>query len=80
MKFWSTLKIRSRVLSEAYRVLADEGKLIITIPDGSKDTYEGHANFWNEEQFSKFCKKYAVTHSETINNEATLLFIIKKHT
>jgi len=67
-----------QVLSEAYRVLADEGKLIITIPDGSKDTFEGHVNFWNEEQFRKFCNIYPITRSETINNGAALLFIIEK--
>jgi ubiquinone/menaquinone biosynthesis C-methylase UbiE len=68
----------AQVLAEAYRVLAPNGRLIITIPNGARDTYKGHTNFWDEAQFRDFCKDYPISHSESPGGGETLLFVIEK--
>ncbi|MDI6716135.1 MAG: methyltransferase domain-containing protein [Actinomycetota bacterium] len=42
------------VLNEIHRILSEDGRLVVSIPDGDIDTFEGHRNFWNEESFRHF--------------------------
>ncbi len=42
------------VLAEFDRVCKRDGMIVITIPNGDYDEYEGHVNFWNEKQFLDF--------------------------
>jgi 2-polyprenyl-3-methyl-5-hydroxy-6-metoxy-1,4-benzoquinol methylase len=42
--------------------LNNGGKLIISVPDGRKDTFFGHINFWSPESFKIFV-------GETISNK-----------
>ncbi|EHQ34388.1 polysaccharide pyruvyl transferase family protein [Methanoplanus limicola] len=39
--------------------LKENGKLIISVPDGRKDTFLGHINFWSPESFKLFITKFA---------------------
>lgn len=66
------------VLQEIYRVLKPKGCLIITIPNGDLDTWRGHSHFWNEVKFREILKSYSITHFETLEQGATLLFIAEK--
>jgi len=34
-------------LKEMFRVLRPGGQLVVTVPDGAKDDWDGHANFWS---------------------------------
>ena len=42
------------LLSQLVRVCQPGGTLIVTVPDGEVDDYEGHLNFWNEFEFAEF--------------------------
>lgn len=53
----------AKVLDEAWRLLKPGGKLIITVPDGTKDNWSGHTNFWSEEEFRIFLQDYLPTSS-----------------
>jgi 2-polyprenyl-3-methyl-5-hydroxy-6-metoxy-1,4-benzoquinol methylase len=47
---------------EAVRVLvrlcADTGAIVVTVPDGAEDTWEGHRNFWTESELQEFLTPY----------------------
>ncbi|MCC6503466.1 MAG: class I SAM-dependent methyltransferase [Deltaproteobacteria bacterium] len=45
------LKDPEKVLREFDRVCKKDGVIIITIPNGDLDDYEGHVNFWSEVEF-----------------------------
>lgn len=68
-----------QALREAHRVLSPKGMLIITIPNGAKDSYEGHVNFWDKGQFRDFCDEYPIESSETLNKGRALLFVLRKN-
>jgi ubiquinone/menaquinone biosynthesis C-methylase UbiE len=42
------------LLAELTRVCRPAGTLVLTVPDGDTDDYEGHVNFWSENEFAKF--------------------------
>ncbi len=37
----------------------DKGWILITVPDGRKDHFEGHINFWSPESWERFIQKNA---------------------
>jgi 2-polyprenyl-3-methyl-5-hydroxy-6-metoxy-1,4-benzoquinol methylase len=47
-------------------MIAENGKALITVPNGRTDTFGGHINFWSPESWDVFIKKYSAgVHSET---------------
>ncbi|MGB9747308.1 MAG: class I SAM-dependent methyltransferase [Bacteroidales bacterium] len=46
-------------LSNLIRMTAPGGWLLITVPDGRKDHFEGHINFWSPESWEHFIMKNA---------------------
>ena len=58
-----------------------EGVLIITVPDGRNDTFEGHINFWSPESWQVFiennCSNLEFQIDRTMNNHQ--IAIIKKN-
>jgi len=65
-------------LKEAMRTLKKKGKLFITIPDGEKDSWVGHTNFWSERAFAKIIAPYGKTSVVRLDEDRTLLGIIIK--
>jgi 2-polyprenyl-3-methyl-5-hydroxy-6-metoxy-1,4-benzoquinol methylase len=46
-------------LKNLMAMTADNGWLLITVPDGRKDQFEGHINFWSPESWERFIQKNA---------------------
>ena len=40
------------------RLCAASGTILITVPDGAEDEWEGHLNFWSEEELYGFLRRY----------------------
>ncbi|MDB9444804.1 class I SAM-dependent methyltransferase [Anabaena sp. CS-542/02] len=38
-------------LANIFAASSENGRIVITVPDGRVDTYEGHFNFWSPESF-----------------------------
>lgn len=38
-------------LAQMRALCSDEGRLLVTVPDGARDDWEGHVNFWDAEAF-----------------------------
>jgi len=51
-----------------YDAVLPGGMLFITIPDGRKDTYSGHINFWSPESWRIFIEKNAPNSKIVIGN------------
>jgi SAM-dependent methyltransferase len=68
-----------RALEEMVRLCAPGGALVITIPDGRQDRWEGHLNFWSEEAFKAFCGRGFVAECRRLNNNRNLLFRLTPH-
>lgn len=65
------------VIKNILSTLNPNGYLIITVPDGRKDTYEGHINFWSPENWNIFIKKNAPTfYFETGKFNEKILFAL----
>jgi len=59
---------------------ARDGAVVITVPDGAADSWEGHRNFWTEWELVEFLRDYgAVRVSRMRLDEASLLAVIKPH-
>jgi 2-polyprenyl-3-methyl-5-hydroxy-6-metoxy-1,4-benzoquinol methylase len=41
----------SRALGILRSLCSSDGRLVVTVPDGERDTYEGHVNFWSQIAF-----------------------------
>ncbi len=68
-------------LTNIINMLGEEGKALITVPNGRTDTFGGHINFWSPESWGVFIKKYSVgLYSETglIDNNSANYAILSK--
>jgi ubiquinone/menaquinone biosynthesis C-methylase UbiE len=48
------LKNPEKVVAEFDRICVPDGLILISIPNGDLDTYEGHVNFWNDTDIRTF--------------------------
>jgi len=46
------------IIEQMLRVTKPGGAVIITVPDGRKDTWEGHIHFWSPESFKLFIEGF----------------------
>jgi ubiquinone/menaquinone biosynthesis C-methylase UbiE len=47
-------------LQEMFRILKPGGHLVVTVPDGTKDDWSGHVNFWSAEELRRILLPYEV--------------------
>jgi 2-polyprenyl-3-methyl-5-hydroxy-6-metoxy-1,4-benzoquinol methylase len=52
------------------------GTILITVPDGALDSWEGHLNFWNEEELRLFLEPVGATTVRRIDSDRGLLAIV----
>lgn len=64
----------AKAFAEMWRLLKPGGRLVITIPNGEIDNWEGHSNFWTIESFLKMTSRPA-ERVERINDNRNLLFV-----
>ena len=63
----------STALQEMSRVLRPGGHLVITVPDGAKDDWSGHLNFWSAEELRQLLMPYGVRKVESMPPDGDLL-------
>ena len=64
-------------LLEMWRLMKVGARLVITIPNGEIDKWEGHCNFWTIDSFLQLAGKPA-ERIERINENRNLLFVFRK--
>lgn len=70
-----------KALQNCLKMLVHNGVLIMTVPDGRKDTFLGHINFWSPESWNIFiesqCKELKYETGQ-MDNEANYAFVWKE--
>jgi SAM-dependent methyltransferase len=56
--------------------VAPGGRLLITIPDGTQDTWVGHTNFWSADAFARFLQPLPVGTVRRLDEGRVLMFEI----
>lgn len=65
------------VLREMDRICKATGNVVISIPNGELDNYEGHVNFWSEVEFRKFLEPRDVLNFEIFNEDKVFLAVFR---
>jgi len=62
------------------RLCAPSGHIVITVPDGAQDTWEGHRNFWTASELANFLRTYGDAEVTRMRTDPTSLFAVVKST
>jgi SAM-dependent methyltransferase len=54
-----------------------QGAIVITVPDGAVDAWEGHVNFWTHDEFQAFLEPLGETTVHRIDADRGLLAIVR---
>lgn len=74
----------NKALQNLLAMIDEDGRLIITVPEGRKDSYLGHINFWSPESWRVFIEQnlgdlfYAEFELLEINNNVYNFALIKR--
>lgn len=63
----------ARAVGALCRLCAPGGRVAITVPDGAQDSWEGHVNFWDEDEFREFLAPHALVGIDRIEDGKTFL-------
>jgi 2-polyprenyl-3-methyl-5-hydroxy-6-metoxy-1,4-benzoquinol methylase len=50
----------AEIVRDMIQVTKTGGMIVITVPDGRKDTWEGHIHFWSPESFKLFIESFQI--------------------
>lgn len=50
----------SDLIQDMLKVIKPNGVIVITVPDGRKDTWEGHIHFWSPESFRLYISQFGI--------------------
>lgn len=62
---------------EMRRICRENGRIIVTIPNGDCDDYVGHLNFWSEAEFRSFLGDAVVIDFQYLQDKTAMLFVIR---
>jgi 2-polyprenyl-3-methyl-5-hydroxy-6-metoxy-1,4-benzoquinol methylase len=62
-----------RVVRVLRSLCAPDGRVVVTVPDGARDSWEGHVNFWDENELRAFLTPHGLRGIECIEGGNTLL-------
>jgi len=67
-----------RAVEVLVHLCARPGAIVITVPDGAQDTWQGHRNFWTESELENFLRPYGeVEVSRMSSDEVSLLAVVR---
>ena len=72
------LKRPEKALATLLRICRPGGVIVITVPNGDKDSWEGHINFWNASQFAAFLSPAGAAQINLVQDEITILAVLSK--
>ena len=62
------LKYPEQAISNMLAAVKPGGKLFLTVPDGRKDTWEGHIHFWSPESFALLLERFGRCETLYVDN------------
>jgi 2-polyprenyl-3-methyl-5-hydroxy-6-metoxy-1,4-benzoquinol methylase len=67
-----------RAVEVLVRLCARPGTILITVPDGAHDEWEGHRNFWSKAELETFLRRYGEVEVSRIGgDEISLLALVR---
>ena len=63
----------TRAVEILRRICAPGGRVAITVPDGARDSWEGHVNFWDEDALRAFLAPHGLVAIDRMQNDDVLL-------
>ena len=63
----------ARAVEELRRICGPGGRVLITVPDGAQDSWDGHVNFWSESDLEAFLASHGLAGVARIDEGRTLL-------
>lgn len=66
-----------RAMSRLAKHCAPDGHLVVTVPDGAVDRWEGHVNFWTEMEFRDWIEPWGLVDLERLDEDRILVAILK---
>lgn len=67
-------------LREIVRICRPGGRCLITVPDGEKDTFDGHVNFWSLAQFAELLRPFGLDGIRRFARDTVILAtLVKPH-
>ena len=63
----------ARAAETLRRLCGPGGRVAITVPDGAQDSWEGHVNFWDEEDLRAFLGPHGLVRIDRIEDDRTFL-------
>lgn len=66
-----------KALYELHRICKKGSSMVLTIPNGEKDSWDGHVNFWNEQQFIELLSPYGVTKTKLLQDDTVMAHVLK---
>lgn len=67
-----------KAIEELFRVCRIGGHVIITIPNGARDEYVGHLNFWTEQEFRDALDGRGVVQFQYFQDGMSMMFVAKR--
>jgi 2-polyprenyl-3-methyl-5-hydroxy-6-metoxy-1,4-benzoquinol methylase len=58
------------------RLCAGSGTILVTVPDGAQDAWEGHLNFWTEAELAEFLRRYGDVDVSRMRADPTSLLAV----
>lgn len=71
------LKDPVAAMTTLMRLCGQSGTVVVTVPDGDQDTWEGHINFWNAEDFAGFLSRFGDASVSMMKDGVSLIGVIK---
>jgi SAM-dependent methyltransferase len=68
----------TKAMEELFRICRIGGHVIITIPNGARDEYVGHMNFWTEQEFRDALDGREVVQFQYFQGGMTMMFVAKR--
>ena len=60
-------------LRELLRLCRPGGKMVLTVPNGEKDSWDGHRSFWTPAEFTEFLHPHGLTQLRRLQDDTALL-------
>ena len=67
------LRYPEKAVFQLLRICKPGGDLIITVPNGEKDSWDGHINFWNDSQFRDLLFPHGLIEIRLLQDDTVLM-------
>jgi 2-polyprenyl-3-methyl-5-hydroxy-6-metoxy-1,4-benzoquinol methylase len=72
------LRWPEKALIELLRICKPRGSVVVTVPNGEKDSWDGHVNFWSVSKFTEFLSSYGLVDMKLLQDDTVIIARLAK--